>query len=101
VTRVPPFTAAHEALRTEVRAYVEAELRPHAPAWEAARWFPAEVFHGLAERGWLGLKYGEGADCKTRAFRSSPTSATPTPRTSRAPPATPASGRSGAARTRS
>jgi alkylation response protein AidB-like acyl-CoA dehydrogenase len=79
VTRVPPFTAAHEALRTEVRAYVEAELRPHAPAWEAARWFPAEVFHGLAERGWLGLKYGEGADCKTRAFRSSPTSATPTP----------------------
>jgi acyl-CoA dehydrogenase len=62
VTPVPPFTAAHEALRTEVRAYVESELRPHAPAWEDARWFPGEVFHRLAERGWLGLKYGKGAD---------------------------------------
>lgn len=34
-----------------------AELRPHAPAWEEARWFPNEVFAALAERGYLGLKY--------------------------------------------
>ena len=31
--------AAHEALRAEMRAFVETELRPHAP-WEAARSFP-------------------------------------------------------------
>jgi alkylation response protein AidB-like acyl-CoA dehydrogenase len=27
-----------------------------------ARWFPNSVFHALAERGWLGLKYGPDAD---------------------------------------
>ena len=40
----PPFTERHEALRAEIRAFVEAELRPHAAEWEAARWFPDEVF---------------------------------------------------------
>ena len=59
---VPPFTDAHEALRGEMRAFVEGELRPHAPEWEAARSFPDEVFGMLAERGWLGLKYGPDAD---------------------------------------
>jgi acyl-CoA dehydrogenase len=59
---VPPFTARHEALRAEIRAFVEAELRPHADEWEAARWFPNDVFAQLAERGWLGLKYGPDAD---------------------------------------
>jgi acyl-CoA dehydrogenase len=41
---------------------VEAELRPHADEWEAARWFPNTVFEHLAARGWLGLKYGPDAD---------------------------------------
>ena len=59
---VPPFTDAHEALRAEMRAFVEAELRPHATEWEAARSFPDDVFGLLAERGWLGLKYGPDAD---------------------------------------
>jgi len=59
---VPPFTARHEALRAEMRAFVEAELRPRAAEWEEARWFPDEVFGWLAERGWLGLKYGPDAD---------------------------------------
>jgi acyl-CoA dehydrogenase len=59
---VPPFTPRHEALRAEIRAFVEGELRPHADAWEDARWFPDAVFGLLAERGWLGLKYGPGAD---------------------------------------
>ena len=45
-----------------MRAFVEGELRPHAAEWEAARWFPDEVFAWLAERGWLGLKYGPDAD---------------------------------------
>jgi acyl-CoA dehydrogenase len=49
-----------------MRAFIEEELRPHAPEWEAAEWFPNEVFGLLAERGWLGLKfparYGGGDD---------------------------------------
>jgi len=58
----PPYEERHAALRTEIRAFVEAELRPHADEWEAARWFPNTVFAQLAERGWLGLKYGPDAD---------------------------------------
>jgi acyl-CoA dehydrogenase len=62
VRPVPPFTEEHELLRAEMRAFVETELRPHAPQWEAARFFPNDVFTKLAARGWLGLKYGADAD---------------------------------------
>jgi acyl-CoA dehydrogenase len=62
VAPVPPFTAAHEQLRRQMREFIAAELRPHAPEWEAAGHFPDEVFGLLAARGWLGLKYGDGAD---------------------------------------
>jgi alkylation response protein AidB-like acyl-CoA dehydrogenase len=63
----PPFTDEHEQLREAIRRFVERELRPHAEEWEDARWFPNDVFHRLAELGWLGLKYpeeygGEGGD---------------------------------------
>jgi acyl-CoA dehydrogenase len=54
----PPFTEAHERFRGRVREFVVGELRPHADAWEEAGWFPNEVFGWLAERGWLGLKFG-------------------------------------------
>jgi acyl-CoA dehydrogenase len=54
----PPFEARHEAFRAEARAFVRERLRPHADEWEAAGWFPNDVFVALAERGWLGLKYG-------------------------------------------
>jgi acyl-CoA dehydrogenase len=54
----PPFTEAHEELRARAREFVLGELRPHAEEWEAAGWFPNAVFGALAERGWLGLKYG-------------------------------------------
>jgi hypothetical protein len=37
---VPPFTAEHEQLRAQARAWVEAELAPRAGAWEAAGAFP-------------------------------------------------------------
>jgi acyl-CoA dehydrogenase len=56
---IPPFTDEHEEFRAVVRRYVERELYPHAAEWEAARWFPNEVFTGLAEHGYLGLKYPE------------------------------------------
>jgi acyl-CoA dehydrogenase len=63
---IPPFTAAHEALRSEIRSFVATRLRPHADEWEAAGWFPNEVFGWLAQAGYLGLKfpreYGGGGD---------------------------------------
>jgi acyl-CoA dehydrogenase len=63
----PPFTDEHDALRESIRGFVRAELRPHARAWEDARWFPDDVFRTLARQGLLGLKYpeaygGQGGD---------------------------------------
>ena len=52
---VPPFTPQHEQLRARIRAYVERELAPRAEEWEAAEWFPNEVFTALAAQGWLAL----------------------------------------------
>ncbi len=54
---IPPFTAEHEEFRAAVRRFVARELRPHAEAWEAARWFPNQVFGRLAELGYIGLKF--------------------------------------------
>jgi acyl-CoA dehydrogenase len=54
---LPPFRPEHEALRSEIRRFVAEELRPHAAEWEAAEWFPNEVFSRMAELGLLGLKY--------------------------------------------
>ncbi|HWD74446.1 MAG TPA: acyl-CoA dehydrogenase family protein [Solirubrobacteraceae bacterium] len=51
----PPFTADHERLRHEMRAFVAERLRPHADEWEEAEWFPNEVFQWVAEAGYLGL----------------------------------------------
>jgi acyl-CoA dehydrogenase len=67
VTAGSPFGPEHEALRESIRRFVARELRPHAADWEAARWFPDEVFAKLAEPGLLGLKYpeaygGQGGD---------------------------------------
>ncbi len=49
-----------------MRRFVERELYPHAAEWEAARWFPSEIFARLAELGYIGLKfppeYGGDAD---------------------------------------
>jgi acyl-CoA dehydrogenase len=64
---LPPFTEEHEELRESIRRFVAKELRPHAQEWEDERWFPNEVFHKLAEVGFLGLKYpeeygGQGGD---------------------------------------
>ncbi len=54
---IPPFTEEHEEFRLAVRRFVQTELRPHAGEWEAARWFPNDVFTRLAELGYIGLKF--------------------------------------------
>ncbi len=63
---VPPFTAAHERLRAQIRTFVRQRLLPHAEEWEQAGWFPNEAFGWLAQAGYLGLKfpreYGGGDD---------------------------------------
>jgi acyl-CoA dehydrogenase len=64
---IPPFTEEHEALRESIREFIARELRPHAREWEAAGWFPNDVFARMAEAGYLGLKYpkeygGRGGD---------------------------------------
>jgi acyl-CoA dehydrogenase len=56
---LPPFGDEHEQLRETVRRFVVSELRPHAPEWEDARWFPNDVFLRMGELGLLGLKYPE------------------------------------------
>jgi acyl-CoA dehydrogenase len=67
MTLIPPFTEEHEALRESLRAFVEREIRPHAPAWEAAEEFPRELYTRMGELGFLGLTYpeeygGQGGD---------------------------------------
>ncbi|MCU0929729.1 MAG: acyl-CoA dehydrogenase family protein [Burkholderiaceae bacterium] len=54
------FTAEHRQIDDTVTRFVEKELNPHVPAWEAAEEFPShEVFKKLGDLGLLGLKYPE------------------------------------------
>jgi acyl-CoA dehydrogenase len=54
---IPPFSEAHERLRTEIREFVVTRLRPYADEWEREGWFPNEVFGWMAGAGYLGLKF--------------------------------------------
>ena len=54
------LTAEHRALADTVTKFVEKELNPHIPAWEAAEIYPAhQVMKKLGALGLLGLKYPE------------------------------------------
>ena len=54
------FTAEHTALANTVKKFIDTEVNPFVPAWEAAEQFPAhEVFKKLGDLGLLGLKYPE------------------------------------------
>ena len=54
------FTAEHRALADTVTRFVEKELNPFVPQWEADEIYPAhEVFKKLGQLGLLGLKYPE------------------------------------------
>ena len=68
--RHPIFTAEHEELRATVRRFVAAEIRPHVVAWEAAGYFPDDLFRRCGELGFLGLHFpqrwgGSGGDLAT------------------------------------
>lgn len=49
------LTEEHRVFRQTVRAFVEAQITPHADAWEAQRRIPREAWHALGEMGFLGL----------------------------------------------
>ena len=63
-----PSRASTRSCASRSGASSRAELRPHAPEWEEARWFPDDVFSAVrASIGLLGLKYpeaygGQGGD---------------------------------------
>jgi Acyl-CoA dehydrogenases len=54
-----PFESHHDELRASVRAFVDAELAPHADEWEAEGYFPDSIFRRMGELGFLGLSYPE------------------------------------------
>jgi citronellyl-CoA dehydrogenase len=57
------FTEEHEAIRRNVRQFIDAEINPHVDEWEAAGIFPAhDLFRKMGTQGYLGInkpaKYG-------------------------------------------
>jgi len=55
--RSPYFTEEHEALRDQVRRFVETEIKPHALAWEEQGFVPREVLKHMGSLGFFGIRY--------------------------------------------
>src|SRR5258708_6179072 len=53
------YTPEQHQLRKTVRAFCEAEIRPHVMEWDESQEFPAEAFRGLGELGVLGAVFPE------------------------------------------
>ena len=53
----PYFREEHEMLRTQLRRFVETEVKPHAHAWEEAGCVPRDVLRRMGELGFLGIRY--------------------------------------------
>ena len=53
----PYFREEHEALRTQIRRFVENEIKPHGLAWEEQGYVPREVLRRMGELGFLGIRY--------------------------------------------
>jgi citronellyl-CoA dehydrogenase len=62
------FSPEHEMFRQTVRRFVQEEINPHVPEWEAARAFPGrDLFRKMGRLGMLGVSYpqeygGAGGD---------------------------------------
>jgi butyryl-CoA dehydrogenase len=64
------FTDEQRALRKLVRDFAEAEIAPHAEAWDASHTFPLDVVRQMGELGLFGIPFpeeygGGGADLTT------------------------------------
>lgn len=55
--RSPYFSEEHEALRDQVRRFVESEIKPHALAWEEDGFVPRAVLERMGELGFFGIRY--------------------------------------------
>ncbi|RYE32958.1 MAG: acyl-CoA dehydrogenase [Hyphomicrobiales bacterium] len=55
--RSPYFTEEHEALRDQVRRFVETEIKPHALQWEEDGFVPRNVLRKMGELGFFGIRY--------------------------------------------
>jgi len=72
VTTAPHLEPEHEALRDQVRRFVETEIKPHAEAWEEAGETPRALLRRMGELGFLGIRYpeehgGSGMDARATA----------------------------------
>jgi acyl-CoA dehydrogenase len=55
--RSPYFGEEHEALRHQLRRFVETEVKPNGRAWEEAGMVPRAVLRRMGELGFLGIRY--------------------------------------------
>src|SRR5207237_5319854 len=53
----PYFREQHDALRAQLRWFVETEIKPKAAAWEEQGSVPREVLARMGEFGFLGIRY--------------------------------------------
>jgi len=54
---LPYFSSEHEILRSQVRRFVESEIKPQAQAWEDAGFVPREVLRRMGKLGFFGIRY--------------------------------------------
>ncbi len=65
--RSPYFAEEHELLRTQVRRFVDTEIKPKAQAWEEQGYVPRDVLRRMGSLGFFGIRYparygGSGMD---------------------------------------
>ncbi len=53
----PYFREEHEALRAQLRRFVDSEIKPHGMAWEEQGFVPRELLRRMGELGFLGIRY--------------------------------------------
>jgi acyl-CoA dehydrogenase len=53
----PYFKEEHEALRAQIRRFVEEEIKPHGLKWEEQGCVPREVLRRMGELGLFGIRY--------------------------------------------
>jgi acyl-CoA dehydrogenase len=64
----PIFSEEHEMLRSQVRRFVDEEIKPHADQWEKDGFVPRDVLRRMGALGFFGIRYPEiygGADMDT------------------------------------
>ena len=54
------LSAEHEAFRRSVRDFAEAEIAPHAAAWDKKHHFPVDTVQKMGDLGLFGLTAPDG-----------------------------------------